>query len=327
MSTDESTSSGSPDVSTDQATADVAVGDILINDVIDNLNNGRIRRAVALLTHAKQRRRWDHFVAEGPQVVREAIRFRPDVVHDVLVQVDTDGGRPRPSSPTLAAVVAECAGTAIHVHGVSAAVMRHLGEDAQGIAAVADMTPLMARADEVVVGSARTVAAFWQVRDPGNAGTVIREADAAGCVAAVFVDDCVDMFNPKVVRSTTGSLFHIPLLTLATDQLFTWARSAGLTVIAADVHGTPGRPARMLPNLLGDREAVARAKIVLFGNEARGLPDEVLERADQIVAVPVYGRAESMNLAGSAAVMLHCLAMRADAAFPQSVMSSHVGKM
>ena len=97
----------------------------------------------------------------------------------------------------------------VYVHKVTHAVMHRMSADAQGVLAVADMQAFL---DSSAVlddfdGHAM-VAAFWQVRDPGNAGTVIRSADAAGCSAVVLVDDCVDMFNPKVVRSTAGSLFH-----------------------------------------------------------------------------------------------------------------------
>lgn len=82
-----------------------------------------------------------------------------------------------------------------------------------------------AGADDVELGKngrAPQIAAFWQVRDPGNAGTVIRAADAAGCDAVIFVDDCVDVLNPKVIRSTAGSLFHLPVLAMSTDEFFTW---------------------------------------------------------------------------------------------------------
>lgn len=153
------------------------------------------------------------------------------------------------------------------------------------------------------------MAAFWQVRDPGNAGTVIRAADAAGCAAVVFVDECVDMFNPKVIRATAGSLFHLPVLTMTTGEFFTWCSERGLAVTAADVYGTPGNRPVPLPELLGGDGGRDTDRAVLFGNEARGLPDDVLERSDTVVSIPIYGRAESLNLGTSAAVMLMSMAM------------------
>lgn len=165
-------------------------------------------------------------------------------------------------------------------------------------------------------GASGMIAAFWQVRDPGNAGTVIRVADAAGCRAVVFVDDCVDMFNPKVIRATAGSLFHLPVLTMRTDEFFDWAKNGDRPVIAADVHGTERRRPEALPDVLaawsqpegGEREP---SPVVLFGNEARGLADDVLARVGRIVSIPIYGRAESLNLATSASAMLMSMAMAA----------------
>ena len=193
-----------------------------------------------------------------------------------------------------------------------------MSRDAQGIVAVGDMqatrdamtgtvheTPGVGGLD----GCPSLVAAFWQVRDPGNAGTVIRAADAAGCAAVVFVDECVDMFNPKVIRATAGSLFHLPVLTMTTGEFFTWCSERGLVVTAADVYGTPGNRPVPLPELLGGDGGRDADRAVLFGNEARGLPDDVLERSDTVVSIPIYGRAESLNLGTSAAVMLMSMAM------------------
>ena len=140
--------------------------------------------------------------------------------------------------------------------------------------------------------------------DPGNAGTVIRAADAAGCDAVVFVDDCVDMLNPKVIRATAGSLFHIPVMTMGVDEFFGWAGEKVLRTVAADVYGADGREPRELPEALRDQDLAGVGKAVIFGNEARGLEPGLLGRCDDIVRIPLYGKAESLNLATSAAIML-----------------------
>ena len=207
--------------------------------------------------------------------------------------------------------------TGADVHKVTHAVMQHMSSDAQGVLAVADMRAFLDSA--VIDGDSdeRTmVAAFWQVRDPGNAGTVIRSADAAGCAGVVLVDDCVDIFNPKVIRSTAGSLFHLPVVSMGTDEYFDWCAERGLAVYAADVYGTDARPPEPLTDVLAVPQSLAQAKTVLFGNEARGLTQDVLERVDRIVSIPIYGKAESLNLGTSAAEMLLSLAM-----------SSHVERM
>ena len=238
-------------------------------NIIDNPKSERVRR-VADLSNRRSRERSGRFLAEGPQSVREAVRCMPQTVTDVYVAVSDDPERSRldpglarhgyegtpetmpddvPVSALLSPIVAEAVKAGLYVHLCSAGVIERMSRDAQGIVAVGDMQvirdAMTGAAPETPGvggsgGSPSLVAAFWQVRDPGNAGTVIRAADAAGCAAVVFVDECVDMFNPKVIRATAGSLFHLPVLTMTTGEFFTWCSERGLVVTAADVYGTPG---------------------------------------------------------------------------------------
>ena len=307
-------------------------------NIIDNPKSERVRR-VADLSNRRSRERSGRFLVEGPQSVREAVRCMPQTVTDVYVAVSDDPERSRldpglarhgyegtpetmpddvPVSALLSPIVAEAVKAGLYVHLCSAGVVERMSRDAQGIVAVGDMQAtrdaMTGTAPETPGaggsgGRPSLVAAFWQVRDPGNAGTVIRAADAAGCAAVVFVDECVDMFNPKVIRATAGSLFHLPVLTMTTGEFLTWCSERGLAVTAADVYGTPGNRPVPLPELLGGDGGRDADRAVLFGNEARGLPDDVLERSDTVVSIPIYGRAESLNLGTSAAVMLMSMAM------------------
>ena len=157
----------------------------------------------------------------------------------------------------------------------------------------------MTAVTDVFAASPRLVAILEEVRDPGNAGTIVRAADAAGADAVVFTGRAVDLYNPKVVRSSTGSIFHLPVAVGAElGDVLERARGAGLTVIAADVKGEDLLTART-------EGVLARPTAWLFGNEARGLPDEQLALADRVVTVPIYGHAESMNLATAASVCLY----------------------
>jgi RNA methyltransferase, TrmH family len=143
------------------------------------------------------------------------------------------------------------------------------------------------------------IAILEEVRDPGNAGTIVRAADAAGADGVIFTGRSVDLYNPKVVRSSTGSIFHLPIAVGASlEPVLERVRAAGMTVLAADVKGT---------DLLDARQdgTLARPTAWLFGNEARGLTDEHLALADRAVKVPLYGHAESMNLATAASVCLY----------------------
>nr|WP_246160745.1 RNA methyltransferase [Nocardioides humilatus] len=140
-----------------------------------------------------------------------------------------------------------------------------------------------------------------EIRDPGNAGTILRTADAAGAHGVIFTSDSVDPYNPKAVRASVGSLFHVPFA-VDPDPAATvrGLQEAGWVVLAADGGGELD---------LFTADDVLRQRVAwLFGNEARGLPDELLELADHRVRIPIYGRAESLNLATAAALCLYASA-------------------
>jgi TrmH family RNA methyltransferase len=147
-----------------------------------------------------------------------------------------------------------------------------------------------------VLAGAHLVAICADVRDPGNAGTVIRTADAAGADAVVLAGSSVDAYNPKTVRASAGSLFHLPVAVeqSAADAVRA-AQDAGLTVLAADGAGELG---------LYDAP-LAGPTAWLFGNEAWGLPPELAALADHRVSIPIHGRAESLNLSTAAALCLY----------------------
>lgn len=153
--------------------------------------------------------------------------------------------------------------------------------------------------DRVLDVSGRLLAICADVRDPGNAGNVIRTADAAGADAVVLAGQSVDAYNPKTVRSTVGSLFHLPLaLERDPATAVRAAQSRGLAVLAADGAGEVD---------LFDAD-LSGPTAWLFGNEAWGLPDELAALADHRVAIPIHGRAESLNLSTAAAVCLYASA-------------------
>jgi len=193
------------------------------------------------------------------------------------------------------------------VAGVSGEVMAELAQTVtpQGLLAVCRFidVPLA----DLAATRPRLVAVLANVRDPGNAGTVLRTADAAGAQGVIFTAASVDPYNSKCVRSSAGSLFHVPVVTGADPAAAAAAlRAAGLRLLAAD-GSAPGVLDTAAP-FLADPTAW------LFGNEAWGLPPDLLALADAAVAVPIYGRAESLNLAAAAAVCLYASAARQRAA-------------
>jgi len=198
-------------------------------------------------------------------------------------------------------LVTTIAAAGIPVHVVSGEVMDELAQTVtpQGLLAVCGFVDVPL----AEVGQPGLVALLANVRDPGNAGTLLRSADAAGAGAVVFADASVDPYNGKCVRASAGSLFHLPVVAGARLEDAVGAlRQIGLRIVAAD--GRAGHS-------LDDPEVQARLTgptAWMFGNEAWGLPPELVALADESVAVPIYGRAESLNLAAAAAVCLYASA-------------------
>ncbi len=169
----------------------------------------------------------------------------------------------------------------------------------QGIVGVAPIIP--ARITDLA--RPRLVAVLVEVRDPGNAGTVVRTADAAGADAVVFAGDCVDPWGGKSVRASAGSVFHLPLVTgVGFDEAVAGLRDVGCRLVATTAAAETDLDAAL------DSGRLAVPTAWLFGNEAHGLSVRMLAVADQTVKVPVYGRAESLNLATAAAVCLYAAA-------------------
>ena len=252
-------------------------------------------KAARRLNKRAFRQRERAFLAEGPQAVAEAFHCGAQVT-DLFVTV--------PARSRHHDLVAAMAAAGIPVHLVSGEVMDELAQTVtpQGLLAVCGFVDVPL-AEVTARGRPQLVALLANVRDPGNAGTVLRTADAAGAHAVVFADASVDPYNGKCVRASAGSLFHLPVAAGARlEDAVVTLREAGLRIVAAD--GRAGRP-------LDDPEVQARLAgptAWMFGNEAWGLPPELVALADEPVAVPIYGRAESLNLAAAAAVCLYASA-------------------
>ena len=251
-------------------------------------------KAARRLTKRALRQRERAFLAEGPQAVSEALATRAGV-SDLFVTA--------PAQAHHADLVAAAAAAGIDVQMVSGEVMAELAQTVtpQGLLAVCDFVDVPL--DGVVTGRPALVALLANVRDPGNAGTVLRTADAAGADAVIFADASVDPYNGKCVRASAGSLFHLPVVVgLRLPEAVAALKRSGMRILAAD-----GRAGGTLHGLRS-QAILSEPTAWLFGNEAWGLPDDLLALADESVAVPIYGRAESLNLAAAAAICLYASA-------------------
>ena len=240
------------------------------------------------------RDRAGRFLVEGAQAVREALAVAP--VHELFVTATAAERHPELVAAARADGVRVLAG---HRPGRGGALGHRHPAGHRRRLRPRSTCPLRA----ALAGPPALVAVLVGVADPGNAGTVVRVADAAGADAVVFAGDTVDPHNGKAVRASTGSVFHVPL---ARDRdaaaVLEACRAAGLTLLAADGRGEldlhdPGAAA-----------VLAGPTAWVFGGEAHGLAPELAAAADHRVRVPIHGRAESLNLATAAAVCLYASA-------------------
>jgi TrmH family RNA methyltransferase len=263
------------------------------SEVLTNVRAPKVARARRLLKRGF-RESDGLFLAEGPQACREAAKVGK-VKELFLTQEAFD------RYPEIVTAVAD-SGAEIVV--CTEAVIEQFSSTVspQGMTAIVrmwDQDP-----SKIFSSTAKLVVALTAVRDPGNAGSVIRVADAAGAHGVVMSSDSVDLFNPKVVRASVGSIFHLPIsVGQELAETIAAAREAGMQILAADANGV---------SLYGGVD-LAKPTLWVFGNEAWGIPAEVLELVDQVVSIPIYGQAESLNLATASAVCLYASAQAQNA--------------
>ena len=261
------------------------------------LGTERTPRVVAArkLLRRAGRERAGRFLVEGAAPVREALSWSgtgPGRVHELFVTEVAAARHPE--------LLATARDAGVRIGPVTDRAAQSLSDTVspQGLVAVCDVL------DVPVADALRTrpglVVVCAGIADPGNAGTVIRVADAAGAGAVLLAGDTVDPHNGKAVRASTGSVFHLPLARARDAVAVVDAcREAGLTLLVADSRGE----LELYDPVMGGLLAGPLAWIL--GGEAHGVPATVSERADHRVRVPIHGRAESLNLATAAAVCLY----------------------
>jgi TrmH family RNA methyltransferase len=251
--------------------------------------SGRVRAARRLVRRSA-REELGLFLAEGPQAVREALAA-PGVAREVF------------AVPGHEELESAAAAAGVPWYLVDGAAMASLAATVhpQGVVAVCDV--LEVALPDLLERSPRLLAVCVDIRDPGNSGTITRTADAAGADGVVFLGHSVDPYNGKAVRASAGSVFHVPLAR-SDDVAGSVARirAAGMTLLAASGSGEIDIDRATESGLLSGPTAW------LFGNEAHGLDEQTAAVADHRVRVPIYGRAESLNLATAAALCLYAAA-------------------
>ncbi len=161
-------------------------------------------------------------------------------------------------------------------------------ETPQGIAAIVNMQDLPVKTDTYIL-------LVDAIQDPGNLGTIIRTADAAGFSKIVLGTGTVDVYNDKVIRASQGSIFHISIVQASLDETIARLKQENYTIWAS-----------ALKNAINYNEVESEGKAALIvGNEGAGISDEVLQLADKIVKIPIYGKAESLNVSIAAGILMY----------------------
>nr|WP_280263481.1 RNA methyltransferase [Nocardia wallacei] len=292
----------------------------MVADSID-WRNPRVVAAVKL-HRAPQRRKTGLFLAEGANSVAAALDTgraeelffsgrAAEREHELVATAAALGVRTTPVSDRAAemlgetvtppGLVAVCRLVDVPLPQVLSGTVSRTSAAAAGVGAATDVSSGAA--------SPRLLAVPVEISDPGNAGTLIRVADAVGANGVVLAGDSVDPHNGKCVRACAGSLFHVPIARERDiDAVLSGLREAGITVLATTARGEVD---------LDDADAILRdgdgasgftGVAWLFGNEAHGLDPAVAARADHRIRIPIHGRAESLNLAAAAAICLYASA-------------------
>ncbi|MDP9805591.1 TrmH family RNA methyltransferase [Trueperella bonasi] len=249
------------------------------------------------LHERRNRERYGQALIEGPQTVRELLRCRPRAIRDIYVTCEG-----LIQHPDLEALVQQLDP---YTHVVEPEIFSGLSTDAQGWLAVIDKPAEPSITDFFSTGP-RLVVCLVESADPGNLGTVIRTADAAGADGVLIGAGSVELFNPKVIRASVGSVFHLPILTgIDPAQTADLARDRGCQILLADggadldlfelAHGAPS----------GHAPDLSARTMWLVGNEARGFTARQQALADHAISIPMWGQAESLNAAVATSLCIY----------------------
>jgi TrmH family RNA methyltransferase len=254
---------------------------------ITSLSNPTVK-AVRALHLRKARDQTGLFLAEGLKIVTEAV----ETGHAPRILLH---GRDAADHPLLrgAAQAARAAGG--EVIEVSREILEKVSrrENPQAVVGVfaQDFTPLT----DIEPASAACWVALQAVRDPGNLGTVIRTADAAGCGGVILVGDCCDPYSVEAVRATMGSIFAVKIAKASVEEFMSWRK-----IWPGSVVGT-----HLSANLDYRAADYRQPVMILMGNEQAGLPDDLAAACDVTVKIPMRGRADSLNLAVATGIMIY----------------------
>lgn len=271
------------------------------NNQITSLHSPHVERVKALLgSRGKKIRQTEkEFIADGIQSVREVLSASLADAPELINLYVTEKGYAKLQDE----IAVDILDSTPIVH-VSDAVMNEMAEteSPQGILALCKFTQITLY--KIKQRDAKKIAYFWEIQDPGNSGTVIRTAEALGFDAVVFSKNSVDVYSPKTVRATVGALWHIPVVEgVDIEELIEFATTGDFYTIALAGDALSGDGSSSITDLSKNEKT-----ILIFGNEARGLPE--IAGVNARVAIPMKGKSESLNVASAAAIAMFEVGIR-----------------
>ena len=247
-----------------------------------------IVKDIKALSQKKTRDETRTFMAEGLKLVIDAI----ELGWAIRTLVYAKSAKGKPLVEQIAARTIASGGLVLEVtEKVLSAITRR--DNPQMVVGIFDQR--WSALNDIRPKANETWVALDRVRDPGNLGTIIRTADAAGASGVILVGDCTDPFSMETVRATMGSLFAVPLIKTQADEFLRWKKGSGAQVVATHLAGAVDY--RVI-------DYARRPVVLLMGNEQSGLPEDLARQADALARIPQTGRADSLNLAIATAVML-----------------------
>jgi len=244
----------------------------------------RLRRLIA-----RRRERWDEgaFVIEGPDLVEAALDSGAEVEAIYVEATKLDQG-------DVVRLLERARDAEVRVVALAPGVLQRVADAATPQPLLASVRFALADlADLARLTTPGLVLVLDNVRDPGNAGTIIRSADAAGALAVVLSGDSVDPYNPKTLRASAGSIFHVPVVVATLEATLAHFAQRGVRRYATVVRGgTPYHEADL-----------SGACVVVIGNESAGLDEDAVARCDESLSIPMAGRSESLNCGVAASLI------------------------
>jgi len=257
------------------------------SDIITSPTNPLIKQ-LRSLDRKKGRSDSGLFLAEGTRLVAQGLAngWKAEVL---LVSSDVT------DRDYVAELISDAAATGCKIVQVPSKLLGKVSRKDNPQAVIAAFHQRHLKLQDLTVPDTGTWLSLYEVRDPGNLGTILRTADCASVRGVILIGTCCDPYSVEAVRASMGSVFDVPFLETDFASFDAWRRSAGMEMIAASVNGTKRH----------DAEIYSEKSVILMGNEQAGLPDQVEAACDTLALIPMRGGADSLNLAQATAIMTY----------------------